>query len=330
MIKRYLKGRTFLIQAMIIVIFIICYLVAPHTFNKGNIMQILNNLSFIGVMAVGVACLQLSGGIDFAASAHSVMGMVIFASFVEKYPSIPWIIPGILYLIFGAFAGLINAFFTERMRLMSFIVTVGMQSVWKGIALWVVKGNIITLTRSSFNNLATKYIGSSPIPVLFCFMVLMYIIYGFILKWTRLGRSAVMVGGNPAAARLAGLHPSKIRTIAFVNCGVLAAVSGLIWASQQKMASPTGLTASTPEMTALTASILGGVSFAGGSGSLVGAFFGVVLINVLSYALQAMGTPLWLLTLINGSLLLIALTIDSLNNRKSRSGAGMGMPGMAK
>jgi ribose/xylose/arabinose/galactoside ABC-type transport system permease subunit len=88
-----------------------------------------------------------------------------------------------------------------------------------------------------------------------------------------------------------------------------------------------------PEMTALTAAILGGVSFFGGAGSLGGAFFGIVLIQVLSYALQIMSLPLWFVTLVNGLLLVIALTIDSFASRKRNKGTGgaaMGMPGMAK
>ena len=142
-----------------------------------------------------------------------------------------------------------------------------------------------------------------------------------------------MVGGNPTASRLAGLNPNKIKSLLYVNNGILAAIGGLIWSSQQKMYNPTGLTVLMPEMTGLTAAILGGVSFMGGSGSLGAAFFGIMLISVLSYGLQAMQLPLWFVTLVNGMLLVIALTLDSFATRKVRknmASSKMVMPGMSK
>jgi ribose/xylose/arabinose/galactoside ABC-type transport system permease subunit len=159
------------------------------------------------------------------------------------------------------------------------------------------------------------------------------IIYSVVLRYTNIGRSLFMVGGNPAAARLAGIKISRIKTLVFVNNGVLAAIGGLVWASQQSMGSPNGLTSSSPEMTAMGASILGGVAFMGGAGGLGGAFFGVCLVTTVTYALQAMSLPLWFVTMVNGSLLVIALTLDGLRSRrqsKNAQGGGMGggMPGM--
>ena len=114
---------------------------------------------------------------------------------------------------------------------------------------------------------------------------------------------------------------------------MLAAIGALIWSSQQRMYNPSGLTTLAPEMTSLTAAILGGISVMGGSGSLSGAFCGVVLISLLGYALQAMNLPTWVTTLVNGMLLVLALTIDGLTRRRGRqkmSSSRMVMPGMSR
>lgn len=324
-IVNFLKGRVFLMLALLAILLLITYFVAPHSYTLANLKQILNNLSYITIIAVGVACLMLSGGIDFSTSAHASFGMVIFAFILQKWPNLPWGIAVIAMLLIGACAGGINAFLTEGLKMMAFICTIGMQSVWNGIGAWITAGNIVAITRKSFTDLATYYV-LDVIPVLFIFAVAIVVIYNIVITGTRFGRSVAMVGGNPTAARLAGINPTKVRSAMFVNNGVLAALGALVWAAQQKQGSPTGLTGSSPEMTALTATMLGGVAFGGGSGTLGGAFLGVVLITTLSYALQAMNVTVWLLTLINGSLLVIALTIDRFTNK---TGAVGGMPGMS-
>lgn len=331
--KKFFEGKSLLLIVLILVVFGITLIVEPGAFTKGNAQQVMSILCYLGIIAVGVAMLLMCGGIDFSTSAHATVGMLLFAQLMQWSPNMPWLLAALAVLLFGAFAGVVNAFFSEKLHLMPFIATIGMSSVWSGLAKWYTRGNSIPIRDQGFSEISSACIGNTPVPWLFIFMIVVVIIYSVILKRTRFGRSVLMVGGNPAAARLAGLNPSKVKSLLFINNGVLAAVGGLIWASQQKMFSPTGLTAAMPEMTALTAAILGGVSFMGGSGSLSGAFFGVVLIQVLSYALQCMHLPLWFITMVNGSLLLIALTIDAFTSRKRLKGmgtSGMVMPGMSK
>jgi len=333
LLKKIVEGKSILLIVLILIVFTITFLVEPGAFTMGNAQQVMSILCYLGIIGVGVACLLMCGGIDFATSAHATMSMLLFAQLMQWFPSLPWPAAVLAAMCFGAIAGGVNAFFSQGLHLMPFIATIGMSSVWSGLAKWYTRGNTIPIRNPGFCKLSSLVIGNTPIPWLFVFMVAVVVIYSVVLKRTRFGRSILMVGGNPAAARLAGLNPPKVSSLLFINNGVLAAVGGLIWASQQKMFSPTGLVSAMPEMTGLTAAILGGVSFMGGSGSLGGAFFGVVLIQVLSYALQSMHLPLWFVTLVNGSLLVFALTIDALTSRKRMKGMGMTgmvMPGMSR
>lgn len=333
LLKKFIEGKALLLIVLILIVFVITAVVEPGSFTMGNAQQIMSILCYLGIIGVGIACLLMCGGIDFSTSAHATVSMLVFAQLMQWFPNLPWPLAALAALCFGAIAGGVNAFFSQGLHLMPFIATIGMSSVWGGLAKWYTRGNTIPIRSQDFSDMSSSVIGNSPIPWLFVFMIAVVVLYSIILKRTRFGRSVLMVGGNPAAARLAGLNPSKVKSLLFVNNGVLAAVGGLIWASQQKMYSPTGLIAAMPEMTGLTAAILGGVSFMGGSGSLGGAFFGVVLIEILSYALQCMHLPLWFVTLVKGSLLVIALTIDAFAARKRTKGTGMSgmvMPGMSK
>ncbi len=332
-LKKFLQSKSLFLIVLILIVLAITYIVEPGSFTKGNAQQIMSLLCYLGIIGVGVACLLMCGGIDLATSAHATFAMLVFAQILQWGPNLSWFVAALAAMVFGAIAGVINAFLAQGLRLMPFIATIGMSSIWNGLAKWYTRGNTIPIRNESFSKISSACIGNSPIPWMFVFVIAVVIIYSVVLKRTRFGRSILMVGGNPTAARLAGLNPDKIKSLLFVNNGVLATVGGLIWASQQKMFSPTGLTAGMPEITALTAAILGGVSFMGGSGSLGGTFFGVMLIQVLSYALQCMYLPLWFITMVNGSLLLIALTIDAFASKKRMKGAGMSgmaMPGMSR
>ncbi len=335
--KRIVQSKVFQMLIFTAVVLIVTYIVRPGSFTFGNAQRILSNLSYAGPFLCGVAILLLVGGIDFAGSAHATCAMLLFAQILIWSPNLPWPVALIAALIAGAVAGGVNAFFVNGLNLMPFIVTIGMSSVWAGLASWVTRGTQIQIRNIPFNNLSAQYIPGTPIPVLFVFMALLVVFYSILIKKTAFGRSILMAGGNPAASRLAGLNPKRIRTILYINNGILSALGALMWASQQKMATPTGLTLLMPHMTALTATLLGGVSFIGGSGSLGGAFCGMILINVLAYSLQIMGLPLWFITWVNGMLLVVALTIDGFNMRRrfkklgiKMGGGGAVMPGMSK
>jgi ribose transport system permease protein len=194
----------------------------------------------------------------------------------------------------------------------------------------------VQITNGAFIHLSATYIFGT-IPLMFVFTLVLFFLYSVMLRKTRFGRSIFMAGGNPSAARLAGLNPKRIKSILFVNNGVLCAIAGLMFASQQQMAHPAALVNKMPHITSLIAALLGGVSFVGGTGSLFGAFFGIATIQLLDYALQTIGLPLWIISMVNGMLLVVAIAIDGHNMRKRFKALGMkmasggsGMPGMSK
>ena len=336
--SKFRKSRMFLLIVLTIIILAILLLVkGPQVFNEGNAVQIMNRLSYMGLFITATACLLLSGGIDFSLGSQATFGAIIFATLCVKFPGTSWVLFALVALCIGIVMGLINAFFSQVLNLMPFICTIGISSVWLGIANWYTKALVVTVNNASFSKIATARIPGTPIPLTFIFMILVVILYSFIVKRTNFGRSVLVVGGNPSAARLAGINPKRVKSVLYINASVLGMIGGLMYTAQLKSAGTSGIPQAMVEMNGLTASMLGGVSFAGGAGGLGGAFFGILLIQILAYSMQIMVDWVWLVQFVNGMLLVVALTIDTIaTSRRMKklgmktSGSGMVMPGMAR
>jgi len=324
--------------ALLVIVFTITTISSPGWVNVFNLRQVMMNIAITGMFLCAVAPLLMSGMIDFSGSQVAVFIQVIFAQIMIA-SGMNWIPGVILAIIIGGIIGYINAFFVVRLNLMAFIATMAMGTIAAGMASWISRNIILPIPSTTFNGLTTIWVFDS-IPLLFVVFIVLIVIYSFVLMKTTFGRSVLMCGGNQTAARLAGLNPDRIRTILFINSGAVAAIAGLMDASRLSGANAGmgSMATSMPHMQAFIASIMGGVSFFGGSGSLVGAFFAVALIELLQYGTMVMGLPNALNQFINGMLLIIALSIDFIAMRrrmkklgiKAAANDGPVMPGVAR
>jgi len=144
-------------------------------------------------------------------------------------------------------------------------------------------------------------------------MVVLLLVYGFILRYTNLGRMIYMVGGNRMAARLTGISPKRITTAMFINNGMIASLAGVLLASRMHVANPNA--AATGALDAITAAVLGGVSFLGGVGGMGGCFIGIVLMNSFNNGLTGVGLTTNYQLIAQGILLIIALSVDYFSER---------------
>ena len=313
-LQRITRSKIFQLVVIAAIIVVITTIIKPGSYNKPNIRQILNTVTINALFVCGVAPLLMAGGIDWAGSAIGTGSLMVFAALLAKFPSVPWGVMLIPMMLTGAIIGFVNSLFIIRLKLVAFIATMAMSTVLGGFTTWANKGVSIQITNKSFTNLSATFLFDT-IPVFFIFALIMCFLYSQLLIRTTFGRSIMMVGGNQVAARLAGLNPDKIRTILYINSGVIASLGGMIWGAQNRMSTATALSTTTPHMAAFLGSMLGGVSFWGGAGSLAGGVVGVALVQLLSYSLQMMSVPTWVFGLINGSLLIVALTIDDVSRR---------------
>jgi len=315
--KKLIHSKFFGLLLFTVVLALLIFLLEDKFISKGNVRQIFISMTVPGIMLAGVAPLLICGGIDLAAGAQAALGSMIFAQILKNFSSIPWGIALIVALLAGVVFGLINVFLVNKMNFMAFIATIGMSSVYSGIATMWTRTNNVEINRQSFLALG-KIALVEWVPLLFIFMVVIIAIYGYILSNTPFGRSVYMVGGNPYAARLSGLKPNKVRAVLFINSSVMSVLAGIVWAAYKKMASPTNLVTAAPNFAALTASILGGVSFMGGSGGMAGGFAALLLLNVFTSGLNMVGLPTYVSTTLQGLILIVALIMDNVSATRKR------------
>ena len=307
------------VQLLVVCLFfaLIIYFIDDGFIARGNVRNVLRGLIVPGLMIIAVGPLLAGGGIDLAASAEATLCSLIFVNLLT-YTSIPWPLAIIVAIICGGILGLINVFLINVLNFHAFIATIGMTSVYLGFSqMWTGMFDVM-IRQDHVIDLGRVNLFNEWIPMLFIFMIVLVAIYIYIMANTRFGRSIYMVGGNQTAARLAGLNPKKVRAVLYINSGAMAALAGCVWSINSRMANAVGISNSMPNITALTAVIIGGVSFMGGSGTLAAGLFGLLLVRLFDNGLVLAGMPSYINTAAQGLILIIALIVDNLSIMRQR------------
>lgn len=290
--------------------------------NKGflgldNLKSMMLSMSTTGIVSVGIALLLISGENDLGAGAEAALAAIIAALLIQA--GVHWIIAVLIAIASGILMGAILSFFVNKVGLFTFIVSISMISVYSGLAKILTNSQNISIDERhvTFFSLGSGVLfGIFPIP--FVIMIVLMLVYGFLLYSTNFGRSIYMSGGNRVAARLSGINRKKITTILFMNSGAIAALAGVLVTSRMHNASPSAC--STAALDAITAAVLGGISFGGGSGNLGNCFIGVMLLTVFNSGLTASGLQSYWQIVVQGLMLLVALTADFFNaNARQRA-----------
>jgi len=269
-------------------------------------------------MIVAVGPLLAGGGIDLAAAAQATLGSIVFANLLLFFPGLPWGIVAIIALLVGAVFGIINAFLINKLNFAAFIATIATATIYQGATQGWTGMYEVMVINESLMSLGRLTILNDWVPFLFVVMLVIVAIYVYIMANTQFGRSIYMAGGNQAATRLAGLEPKRIRTILYINSGVMSVFAGLAWVTLNRMGHPTAIMTNMPNFVALTAVIIGGVSFNGGSGTLAAGFFGLVVVRLFDNGLMIIGAPSYINIAAQGLILIVALIIDHINTVRQR------------
>jgi ribose transport system permease protein len=302
--RKIFGSKSFPLVAIMIVCVAFFYIINHGYLGKSNLLILFKGVSITGILGIGTACLLISGQVDLSASSVAVLGGVLVGMLLKG--GMPWPLATLIALIFGGAAGAVTSLLVVRLNMMAFIATIGISSIWQGIAYILTRANPV-----KYGNMAFQAIGAKTffgvIPLTFLIMIIFMAIYGVILTNTKFGRNIYMCGGNRVAARLAGIKPKRIATTLFVNCGALSSLAGVLLASNMRKGDPVPLSQG---MDAITAAILGGVSFMGGSGGMGGLFIGLMLLNTFSTGLTVIQLKSYWSIFAQGILLIIALMVD--------------------
>ena len=303
-------GNNLVLIGAIIVVFILFTAINPNYLTWTNFVNLLVAASLVGIVAVGHTYLIIAGQNDLSPGSLCAFCGVAVALFLQWGLPIPVAI--LLTLGCGVLCGLFNAWMVNCIKLEAFIATLVTQTMVRGFAQLICDGRPVAISNQSFIKIGTTRFLSIPVSV--WITIIAFIVFGFILARTRFGRSIYAIGGSAEAARLAGLNPRRIVTVSFIISGVLTALGGVVFAARMNAGQPSANV--NLEFDAITAVILGGVSFAGGVGSMFGTVLGVLLIQAFGTGLIMVNVPSFWQSVAKGALLLAARTFDYI--RKER------------
>jgi ribose/xylose/arabinose/galactoside ABC-type transport system permease subunit len=326
-LRRALRSKAFTLVILLVILIILFTVLAvvndAKFFTSKTFISILQDLAVPAFLAIGAGCLIVSGGIDLSQAAVGAMTGVFVAIGISWW-HIPWFVVMILALVSAGVIGAVNAFLVNELRMAPFIATMAMTAIIKAFMMLLsTDGKGVLQSVVNFDNPAVTVIGTysfGKIPASVILLILAFILYGLMLTKTKLGKSIYMIGGNPMAARLTGINAKKISYFLFINCSALSGLSGLIYTSRAKQGSILAL--QSDQFTGLTAAILGGISFAGGSGGMGGAFVGLLVIKAFNKGMMIGGSSAYLTSILSGVLLLAALTLDYVSLRRQRKRIG--------
>jgi simple sugar transport system permease protein len=295
------------------VLILVGALVSPVFLTVSNMSGVGQQISSLGVVVVGESLILLVGGMDL-----SLEGTYGFAPMVAAWLIVPVAAYGqgvelspylgiLILLVIGAGIGMVNGLLIVKGRLNGFIVTLGMTVLLAGMQLGVVKGQTIPDLPGPFSYLGAAYWGQVPVSLVAT--VVIFVAVGVFLRYHRTGRAIYAVGGNPAAARAAGIKVSRIRAGVYVAGGVLAALGGLMEAGRVSAVTGTQGYGEGIIFEVFAAAVIGGVSLKGGRGNMVGAATGVVLLGLVQNILDLANVSNYWVEALNGAVILFALIL---------------------
>ncbi|GBF74560.1 hypothetical protein PA598K_02914 [Paenibacillus sp. 598K] len=278
-----------------------------------NWVNLLNSVASIWIMAMAMTLVLLTAGFDLSVGsmlALSGVGMVtMMRAGVPESPAILLTLAAA-----GVIGGLTNGLLIGKMGLNFFVVTLGTMTLYRGIVYVWTNGQ--TLYASDYR--IVSWIGNGkigPLPVTILLMALVFVAVWLMLRYTHYGRSIYVVGGNPTAARLAGMNVGLILISVYALAAVFAALAGVVETGRLASASPT--VGMSTELLVAAAVLLGGTSFRGGEGGVVGTALGVLFIGVLQNGLGLSGISSYWQNVITGIILIFAIMLNHAKSKRS-------------
>ncbi|MCD8083609.1 MAG: ribose ABC transporter permease [Clostridiales bacterium] len=313
-VVKYFKDNIGIIIALFAMcIFLVIFPTTRTTFlTVKNIFNILRQNASNLFLATGMTMVIILGGIELSVGSVIALSGVVAAGCVVNF-GLPEIVGFLAAVAVGALVGMFNGLFICKTNIPPFIVTLASMNIAKGIALVLTGGSPIRCMTDMFKFPGAGYVGPVPTPVIL--MLIVFVIAAFIINRTQLGRHIYAVGGNAQAAQFSGINVQKVKFIVYTYTGIMAGIAGVIIASRLYSGQPTA--GDGAEMDAIAAVVVGGTSMSGGSGRLGGTLIGVLIIGVLNNGLNLMGVDSNWQYIVKGFVILLAVYVDFIRNRKA-------------
>lgn len=303
-------SRYGVVLAVLIVMVAVLSIIQPAFLSKANLLNLLNTNSIVFITSIGMTFVLLTGGIDLSVGSTIAFACVLLAPLLHG--GVPAPLAVVIALLAGGGIGLLNGYLIGRWQASFFVVTIGTMALVRGIVF-------------AWTNGQTRYIDDFPlihaigdgtvlgVPTPVLLMLIIAVVGQLVLSFTHYGRNIYAVGGNEEAARIAGVKVHGVKLSVYVIAGVLAALAGVIQAGRLNASAPTVATGT--ELDVAAAVLLGGNSFKGGVGSVVGTVVGSLFIAVLQNGLTIVGLSHYWQQVMTGLVLLVAVVLELIRRR---------------
>jgi ribose/xylose/arabinose/galactoside ABC-type transport system permease subunit len=282
----------------------------PTFLTVANLINVVRQISINGILAVGATYVLLTGGVDLSLGSLVALTGVVAACLAHP-DQFPVVVPIVAGIAAGAFCGAINGLVVTKGRVAPFIVTLGMMSVARGLALVISAGRPVSNLSPQFNHLGSGDLAGVPIPVIILFAIAL-LSYVF-LRNIRLGRYIYAVGGNENAARASGVNVDAVKLFAYTVCGAMAGLAGVVLASRITTGQPNAGVGY--ELDAIAAVVIGGTSLSGGVGGVGGTMLGALLMGVINNGLDLLNVSSYYQQIVKGAIIVAAVWLDKKQGR---------------
>lgn len=309
---RTYKDQRFLLLIIIVLISFIVGSINPRFFGISNIMAIFQQISVLGMLTMGMALLLISGGIDLSIGMIMALSGVIMAKILMGGGNLVAAIAAGVGV--ATVCGLLNGIIVAKSKCIPLIISLGMSSVYFGISLVITGGKFMNFKRVFEWLRQTKIAGIIPFTLIF--LIIMIAVTYVLLNRTKFGRRIVAIGGNEENAYLSGINVDFFKVITYTLSGFYCGVASIVHAS--RLDSIVSTAGQGYELSALTAAIIGGVTFEGGRGSVGGAFLGVIMIGLISNAMTVLNIHSYVQEIVKGVIIVIAVILSNINRLRKK------------
>ena len=298
----------------VIAIFALIPEVQGRFLRAANFKSVATQSVIVALGALGMTLVIISGGIDLSAASNIALASVLAAYAINAgAPPVAGLVLGVAV---GGLVGLVNGALVTRLRLVPFIVTLGMMGIARGLAKWIAGNQKIDAPMTWVNELMAKsprpsWLLMAPgVSIVIVFAVVMAVV----LRYTVFGRHVFAIGSNESTARLCGIRTNRTKVLVYTVGGLFCGLAGVMEFSRLTVGDPTvavGL-----ELDIIAAVVIGGGSLSGGEGSILGSMIGVLIMSFLRNGCTMMGWPNYIQEIIIGVIIVVAVTLDRLRHRR--------------
>ncbi len=311
---RLLKHREIFLGLAILVVLVLVTLRFPRFAQPGNLLTIFNDTSILMMLALGQMAVILTRSIDLSMAANLALTGMIVAMTNAAFPGVPIpLLMGMCVLI-GAVLGAFNGVLVWKLDIPPIVVTLGTLTIFRGLVFVISGGAWVNAAQMSPDFIGLQRTVLLGLPVLSWIAIVVALVFWVVMTRTRLGRSLYAIGVNPTAAVYTGIDVGRTKFYAFTIAGAVAGLCGYLWISRYVIASVE--VAGGYELTIIAACVIGGVSIAGGIGSVTGVLLGALFLGIINNALPVIGvSPFWQMA-IAGSAILLAVVLNARGERR--------------